>query len=80
MAVAGLDAVLGDLRRITQRRPLIVLGSNPQARLRARDLRLRSVQWPSTATLARTPMTAGIAATLRSLGGDVPAVLSRWPT
>jgi len=75
-----IAAVLGDLRRITRRRPLIVLGTNPQARLQARDLRLRSVQWPSTAALARTPMTAGIAATLRSLGGDVPAVLSRWPT
>ena len=70
-------AILGDLGRITRRRPLIVLGTNPQARLQARDLRLRSVAWPPTAALARTPMSAGIAATLRSTGSEIlaPAAL-----
>jgi len=76
-----IGAVLGDLRRITRRRPPVVQGTSANARFQVRDLRLRSVAWPPTAALARTPMIAGIAATLRSLRGEraevrgYPAVL-----
>lgn len=59
-----IAAVLGDLHRITRRRPPVVLATSEQARFQVRDLRLRSVAWPWTAPLARTPMVAGIAATL----------------
>ncbi len=64
-----VGAVLGDLHRITRRRPPVVLGTSANARFQVRDLRLRSVAWPPTAALARTPMVAGIAATLASLRG-----------
>ncbi len=75
-----VGAVLGDLHRITRRRPPIVLGTSPQSRLQVRDLRLRSVAWPHTSALARTPLSAGIAATLRSTGSQIVPVLPRWPT
>jgi UDP-glucose 4-epimerase len=64
-----IGAVLGDLHRITRRRPPVVQGTSANARFQVRDLRLRSVAWPRTAALARTPMVAGIAATLSSLRG-----------
>jgi UDP-glucose 4-epimerase len=64
-----IGAVLGDLHRITRRRPPVVLGTSANARFQVRDLRLRSVAWPHTEALARTPMIAGIAATLASLRG-----------
>ncbi len=62
-----IGAVLGDLHRITRRRPPVVLGTSASARFQVRDLRLRSVAWPRTSSLARTPMVAGIAATLTSM-------------
>lgn len=65
-----IGAVLGDLRRITRRRPPVVQGTSASARFQVRDLRLRSVAWPRTSSLARTPMVAGIAATLTSLQGQ----------
>ncbi|MEA2484358.1 MAG: UDP-glucose 4-epimerase [Thermoleophilaceae bacterium] len=76
-----IGAVLGDLHRITRRRPPVVLGTSANARFQVRDLRLRSVAWPHTSSLARTPMVSGIAATLGSLRGQrgatsgYPAVL-----
>ncbi|WP_051276017.1 NAD-dependent epimerase/dehydratase family protein [Marmoricola sp. URHB0036] len=75
-----VGAVLGDLHRITRRRPPIVLGTSPQSGFQVRDLRLRSVAWPHTSALARTPLSAGIAATLRSTGSQIVPVLPRWPT
>jgi UDP-glucose 4-epimerase len=72
-----LGAVLGNLHRITRRRPPVVLGTSPQAVFQVRDLRLRSVAWPETAALARTPMSAGIAATLRSTGSQIVPLLPR---
>ncbi len=65
-----IGTVLGDLHRITRRRPPVVLGRSSQAQLQPRDLRLRSVAWPRTSSLARTPMVAGIAATLSAMRGQ----------
>ena len=62
-----VGAVLGDLHRVTRRRPPVVLGVSPRSRYQVRDIRLRSVAWPRTRALARTPMVSGIAATLASL-------------
>ena len=41
-----VGAVLGDLHRVTRRRPPVVLGVSPRSRRQVRDLRLRSVAWP----------------------------------
>lgn len=63
-----IGSILGDLRHITRRRPPVVLGTSPSARFQVRDLRMRSVAWPPTSGFARTPMIAGIAATLAAVG------------
>ncbi len=73
-----IGALLGDLRRIGLRRPPVVMGTSAQARFQVRDLRLRSLAWPRTSGLARTPLGAGMAATLssvarvRAVSGDRP--------
>lgn len=70
-----VGGVLADLRRVTRHRPPVVLGTSPSARFQAADLRLRSVAWPPTVQHVRTPMSAGIAATLTSLGARLrPAI------
>ena len=62
-----VGAVLGDLHRVTRRRPPVVLGVSASSRYQVHDVRLRSVAWPRTSTFARTPMVSGIAATIASL-------------
>ncbi len=62
-----IASVLGDLHRVTRRRPPVVLGTSANARFQVRDLRLRSVAWPWTSSFARTPMVTGISATLTAL-------------
>ena len=68
---ATIGAVLGDLNRITRRRPPVVLGSSASARFQARDLRFRSTAWPPVSVHARTPLMAGMAATLTSVGDQM---------
>jgi len=62
-----VGAVLGDLHRVTRRRPPVVLGVSASSRYQVHDVRLRSVAWPRTSAFARTPMVSGIAATIASL-------------
>jgi UDP-glucose 4-epimerase len=62
-----VGAVLGDLHRVTRRRPPVVLGVSASSRHQVHDVRLRSVAWPRTSAFARTPMVSGIAATIASL-------------
>jgi UDP-glucose 4-epimerase len=66
-----IGAILGDLYRITRRRPPVVLGSSASARFQALDLRFRSHAWPPVAEHARTPLMAGMAATLTSVGDQM---------
>lgn len=70
-----VGAILGDLRRITRRTPLVVPAASPDARQQAQgqatDLRLRSTAWPPLSGHARTTLGAGIAATLRAVSGHV---------
>ena len=73
-----IGAILGNLHRITRRRPPIVQGFSAKAHFQVRDLRLRSVAWPHTVGLAGTPMVTGIAATLRSMHGE-RTVPRRYP-
>lgn len=62
-----LASVVGEVRRISKRRPPLVLGTSPNARFQTRDLRFRSVVWPELDGLASTPLPAGIAATLEDV-------------
>jgi UDP-glucose 4-epimerase len=66
-----IGAILGDLSRITRRRPPVVLGVSASAPFQARDLRFRSTEWPRLAVHARTPLLAGIGATLASVGDQM---------
>ena len=68
-----IGAVLGGLHRITRRRPPVVLGASPDARFQVHDLRLRSDAWPPIGNLARTPLPAGMSATLTAVGGQLRA-------
>ena len=63
-----IASILGDLHRLSRRRPPVVLGTSGNARFQVRDLRLRSVAWPPTTEFVRTPLAAGMAATLESVG------------
>lgn len=63
----SLAMLIGELRRVSRRRPPIIIGSAPSARFQARDLRFRSEVWPSLDTLASTLLPAGIHATLEDV-------------
>lgn len=59
-----IGGVLGEMQRVLRRRPPIVLGASPAARVQARDLRLRSVVWSDLDRLPVTPLPVGIHRTL----------------
>ncbi|GAB2868461.1 NAD-dependent epimerase/dehydratase family protein [Nocardioides pacificus] len=67
----ALAAVIGELRRLTNRRTPIVLGATPQSRLQATHLRFRSVVLPEVDRLARTPLPAGIHATYQHISAEL---------
>lgn len=67
----SLATILGELRRVTKRRPEVVFGASASARLQARDLRFRSVVWPELGSCVQTTLAAGVAATLESVGRDL---------
>lgn len=69
----SVAAILAELRRVTKRRPQVVLGDSPTARYQVRDLRFRSLVWPTVDTCVRTTLAAGILATLESLGAELRA-------
>lgn len=66
-----VGVILAELRRVTKRRPQVVLGASPMARFQVRDLRFRSVVWPGLRQHVTTTLPAGIAATLQSVGSDM---------
>jgi UDP-glucose 4-epimerase len=77
-----IGAILGDLHRITRRRPQVVLGTSADARFQVRDLRLRSVVGPPTGSLVRTPLMAGMSATMADVGHQLrvsPGLSHRAP-
>jgi len=57
----SISEILGQLTRLSRRRPPVVLGASPAARFQARDLRLRSRAWPDLDHLVRTPVGVGMA-------------------
>lgn len=68
-----LAAIIGELHRLTRRRPIIVLGTSSMARFQVRDLRFRSVVLTELDALVSTPLPEGISATLSSIGRDLRA-------
>lgn len=72
-AATSLASILGELHRISKRRPPIVLGVSPTARFQASDLRFRSVVWPELDPLATTTFPAGMAATYRDVAASLRA-------
>ena len=59
-----IGQILGELTRVSRRRPPVLLGTSAAARFQVRDLRLRSVGWPDLDHLVRTPVPVGLAACL----------------
>jgi UDP-glucose 4-epimerase len=62
-----VGALLGELKRVTRRRPQIVLAQSTLAQFQTKDLRFRSTVWPQLRAEARTPLAAGIHSTLNAL-------------
>jgi UDP-glucose 4-epimerase len=58
--------ILGELRRVSRRKPLVVLGVSPLAAFQTRDLRFRSRVWTDLDAEVATTLPAGILATLAS--------------
>ena len=67
----SVATILAELRRVTKRPVQVVLGANPNARFQVRDLRLRSRVWTDLQREVRTPLPAGISATLAAVSGDL---------
>jgi UDP-glucose 4-epimerase len=63
-----IAALLGELRRITKRRPPVVLAASPYRRVQARDLRFRSQVWPDLDRRALVSLPHGVAATAEDIG------------
>ncbi len=57
----SISEILGELTRLSRRRPPVVMGPSPAARFQVRDLRLRSCAWPDLDDLVRTPVGVGMA-------------------
>ena len=62
-----IAAILGELRRVSRRKPVVVLGTHPLAHLQSRDLRFRSLVMTGIDRHASTTLATGVAATLESL-------------
>jgi UDP-glucose 4-epimerase len=66
-APATIGAVIGDLRRITRRRPPVAFGASPLSAAQSPQLRYQSVVWPELNALASTGLVAGLASTLADI-------------
>ena len=64
-----VGAVLAELRRVSRRKPRVVLAASPQSAVQARDLRLRSTVWADLDAVPVTPFPVGIRRTLDDLAG-----------
>jgi UDP-glucose 4-epimerase len=62
-----IGAVLAELRRVSRRAPRLVLSASAQARVQARDLRLRSRVWTDLDRVPLTPFPVGVKRTLDDL-------------
>ena len=62
-----IGTVLGDLRRITRRRPPVAFAASPLSAMQSPRLRYRSGVWPDLNDLASTGVVAGLASTLADI-------------
>ncbi len=62
-----IGTLLGEFRRVFKRTPWVLLGTSPNARYQAGDLRIRSVVWPELDRRPMTSLPAGMAATAEDL-------------
>lgn len=70
---ATIGAILGELHRITRRRPHVTLGLSPLSRLQTSDLRFASKVWTDLDALVSTGLPVGMSATLDGLAAAVSA-------
>jgi UDP-glucose 4-epimerase len=66
-----VNEVIGEVRRVTRRRPPVVTQPSPVARFQVHDLRLRSTAWPALDGRALTPLGAGIGACLEAVNASL---------
>lgn len=64
---SSIAAVLGELRRVFRRTPLVVMADTPVSSVQAPDLSIRSRVWPDLDQRTFTSLPAGIASTLSDL-------------
>lgn len=62
-----IGALIGACKTVFKRRPRVVLGASPYAKVQAHDLRLRSVVWTELDYRPITPLPVGIDATVRDM-------------
>ncbi|MCW2754125.1 MAG: epimerase [Marmoricola sp.] len=62
-----IASVVGEIRRITRRRPPLVLSPSANARFQTADLRMHSVLEPSLRQYVRTPFAVGVQACLAAV-------------
>jgi UDP-glucose 4-epimerase len=65
-----IASILGELRHLVRRRPLIVLGSSHLSDFQTRHLRFRSEVWRDLDSLVTTPLPAGMSATMAGVARD----------
>lgn len=63
----SVGALLSESTRVFHRAARVLVAESPNARVQARDLRLRSVVWPELDRRSLMPLPAGIAATARDV-------------
>lgn len=66
-----ISEVVGEIRRVTRRRPPVVTQPSPNARYQVHDLRVRSVSWPDLDGEVRTTFGAGIGACLAAVNASL---------
>lgn len=64
LTIAG---VIGEIRKVTRRRPPVLAASSATARFQTSDLRMGSVAWPELQQFARTSVSVGIASSLAAV-------------
>ena len=69
----SIAALVGEFRRVLKRSTRVVFRASARTSAQARDLRLRSVEWPELDRFVRTPMPVGIRRTVDAVGKELLA-------
>jgi UDP-glucose 4-epimerase len=68
LTIAG---VIGEVRKVTRRRPPILVGTSAAGRYQTPDLRMHSVTWPPLELFVRTPVSVGVASCLAAVEANL---------